>query len=95
MKSFDAKWNDLRASSSAQEEAARVEDVTANLRQNRVQYELAVSDVATGTIVPVAELGRKPAARLRVDLTLAAGGAKRILSWEPRDPANVLPLLRE
>jgi hypothetical protein len=95
MKSIDSEWNELKASQSRHQEAVRIEDVTARLRENHIHYHVAVSDVATGATVPVAELGQKPGARLRVDLTLSDEGNGRVLTWEPRDPENVLPLLRE
>jgi hypothetical protein len=95
MKSFEAKWNDLKGSSSAQDEAARVEDVMAFARQNQIRYQLAVSDAKTGSIIPVAEVGRDPAARLRIQVTAEESGKKLVLTWEPRDPVNVMPLFRE
>jgi hypothetical protein len=95
MKSFEAKWNDLKASGSAQEEATRVEDMMAFVQKNQIRYQLAVSDATTGNTVPVAEVTRNPTARLRVHVTADESGRKLDLTWEPRDPANVVPLLRE
>jgi hypothetical protein len=91
MDTFEARWDRLKASGSGEEEARRVEELQSLVHDDQIRYTLSAADARTGSPVPATDLGTNPDVKLVITVTID----KRAFTWQPLDPANVLPMLRE
>jgi hypothetical protein len=93
VKNFQAKWKALASSQSAEEEARQVRELVADSQRTGAQYQLTIYDLPSNKLIPVSDFQPDRAVHLRVEIKLQSH--QDALSWEPRDPRNVLPLLGE
>jgi len=92
---FDQQWNEMKASPSGGVEAERLDSLVEFARSRGVKYTVSLVDAATGNPIPIAALADSPPRALRVRVVVDDKGKTPPLEWEPRDPANVMRLLRE
>jgi hypothetical protein len=91
---FDRRWYDVVASRTSADEAVAAEAVAQLAREHHITFELTAWSAHSGVPIPPSQVERHLTTRMLLVVVARQARQRRLLAWEPRDPKNVLLLLR-